>query len=370
MRDAPRPLVLLAQPRSDGTAGRYASLVERGRAVLGDELAERFGSAGARVERLAAAPPNGFRWGAWFAAAARRALDTSPHDVLAYASAGSLPLASDRAIARLVSPAAGWVVANNRFSGDAFGVAGDVARAIDVLEGAPSDNAAPRCLADAGWRVRDFSASAFARADVDTPQDLALLAVAATLDGARPMSDAVSGFLRSSAPGIPRVDELAAVVVDRRAELVVAGRVATSTARYLERQTACRVRLFVEERGMRSGAGVPRSLLGRALQRDGARALVTELAGLGDAVVLDTRVLMGAIAGSPDPATWPPPEERFASDALDADAIGTDWLGELTQAAAQSRVPVILGGHFLLNDGLRILVQAGWESPRPRVTTG
>ena len=362
MAERRAPLVLLAEPRTDAAAGPYSALLARGLAALGAELAERLSRAGARVEPLPAAASDGFQWGRWFAAAARRALATSTADVLAYAGAGSLPLVSDRALARLLTPEPRAVVANNRFSADAFAFAGDLHRALTVLEAARSDNAAPRCLADAGWQARDFSALSFARADVDTPQDLALLAVAARLEDRPPFGDAVGAFLRADAPAVPRAGELSRIFVDRSAELVVAGRVASATARYLERQTACRVRLFVEERGMRSAPGAPRSLLAGILERDGAAALVRELAGLGDAVVLDTRVLMAALARSSETAAWPPDEERFGSDALDADAVGTRWLRELTQAAAASSKPVVLGSHFLVNDGLRILVQTAWDA--------
>ena len=40
--------------------------------------------------------------------------------------------------------------------------------------------------------------------------------------------------------------------------------------------------------------------------------------------------------------------------------IETGWLKELTQAAAESRVPVLMGGHALVSDGLRLLVDAAW----------
>jgi hypothetical protein len=87
---------------------------------------------------------------------------------------------------------------------------------------------------------------------------------------------------------------------------------------------------------------------------------VNELATLGDAVILDTRVLMAARAGSSDGSDWPAAEERFASDFLDASAITTPWLAELTTAAADAPVPFLLGGHALVSDGLRILVDAAW----------
>ena len=353
MADA--PLILLAEPPPE-VAGPYTELAGEGRRRLGDELADRFRRAGARVERLAPADPRrgaAFHWGRWFAGAARRALATSRAGSLGYATAGSLALVDDDFIAALLAPRnAGTAVANNRFSADAFVVSGDLARAVSVLESAPSDNSAARCLADAGFAVADLADRRFSSADVDTPHDLALVALARPLPLPRELA----------IPSVPRADQLGVVVRDRSAEVVVAGRVATSTVAYLQTETACRVRLFVEERGMRSAPTAPRSLLARWLERHGARGLVEELAALGDAVVLDTRVLMAAVSRSSDPAGWPPAEERFASDLHDAAAITTPWLRELTEAAAASPIPVLLGGHLLVNDGLRILVQRAWEA--------
>jgi hypothetical protein len=40
--------------------------------------------------------------------------------------------------------------------------------------------------------------------------------------------------------------------------------------------------------------------------------------------------------------------------------VTTPWLAELTEAAAGSSVPFLLGGHALVSDGLRILVDAAW----------
>ena len=112
---------------------------------------------------------------------------------------------------------------------------------------------------------------------------------------------------------------------------------------------------------MRSGRDhAPRSLLATWVERLGAADLVARLATLGDAVILASRVVMGALARSSDAASWPPEEERFASDFLEADGIRTAWLAELTSAAAEASVPFVLGGHALVSDGLHLLVDAAW----------
>jgi len=165
---------------------------------------------------------------------------------------------------------------------------------------------------------------------------------------------------------IPRLAEIGAVLRNRDAQLVAAGRIPSSAWSYLETESACRVRCFIEERGMRSARGAaPRSLLADWAQRLGPADLIAELTSLGDALILDTRVLMAALVGSADAPDWPPAEERFASDFLAASRVATPWLAELTAAATASTVPVLLGGHALVSDGLRILVDRAWQDGPP-----
>jgi hypothetical protein len=381
-RDRPAPLVLVATPadpvgEEDTEFGSYAAVARAGQRLLAADLSRRLGRIGAAVVPLPTARPpadEAFHWGRWFAAGARQALDAAggPVDVLGYAGSGALPLLGDVALDDLASPIAGEVVANNRFSADAFVVAADergLARAVDRLEACPSDNAAPRWLEGAGFSVRDLGDGAFARFDVDTPLDLALLGLGAVAAEARRPDESVTRFVAMARlPAnrrleVPELDRIGAVMRDRNAELVVAGRIPSDAWAHLETQTACRVRCLVEERGMRSATtgGPPRSILAALMRRSSPGELVGELAALGDAVILDTRVLMAALAGSARADAWPPEEERFASDFGDAGRIGTAWLRELVEAAAAQAVPFLLGGHALVSDGLRLIVAAAWH---------
>ena len=206
------------------------------------------------------------------------------------------------------------------------------------------------------------------RFDVDTPLDLALLRLASRTSDARPPGAALAGFLEMARlPGdrplaVPNLDRIGRVVRDRNGQLVVAGRIPGAVLTAMEADTACRVRAFVEERGMRSARELrPRSLLARWIEERGAASLVAELARLGDAVILDTRVLMSALSGSSDAAAWPGAEERFASDFLDPEPVRVGWLRELVDAARDSSVPFLLGGHALISDGLRLIVAAAWS---------
>ena len=377
MAERPAPLVLVVDPSrtaAEAAFGSYAAVAATGQRLLAGELSERLAAQGAAVQPILPVPPpaaGAFHWGRWFAAGAREALAAAGGavDAIGYAGAGSLALVDDRALDVLCSPIAGEVVGNNRFSADAFVVAGDLDRALAALERCATDNAAVRALEAAGFGARTLGSAAWSRFDVDTPLDLALLRLAASLPEGRRPAEAVTRFLAmAQLPGgrgleIPQLEPLGAVLRDRHAELVVAGRLPSTTLAFLEAETACRTRALIEERGMRSAPASqrPRSVLGALLARSSPTELIAELARLGDAVVLDTRVLMAAVAGSADASAWPPAEDRFASDFGDDGRVGTPWLAELTRAAREASVPFLLGGHGLLSDGMRIVTAAAWR---------
>ena len=373
MPERPAPLVLVTQPRGGQPFGSHSAIAADGQRLLAAELSHRLGRLGAAVAPLPATEPDEgrFHWGRWFVAAARRSLEAdAPLDAIGYAGGSALGLLADDALDDLLSPTHGEVVSNNRFSADAFVFAGEggaLEDALGALEACDSDNAAPRHLEAAGLRSRDLGAAPWARFDVDTTLDLALLRLSTRLPGTRTLDGSLRGFLEMARlPGggaleVPHLERIGEVIRDRKAELVVAGRVPASVWQHLETETACRVRCLVEERGMRSARGArPRSIIAALMRRSSPTELIGELAELGDAVILDTRVLMASMAGSAEAGSWPPEEERFASDFLDASRIATPWLKELTAAAASSPIPFLLGGHALVSDGLRLIVAAAW----------
>jgi hypothetical protein len=176
----------------------------------------------------------------------------------------------------------------------------------------------------------------------------------------------------ASREAIERIDvrcrAIRQVLANPRAELIVAGRTSAATIGWLERRARCRVRVLVEERGLRASSRLalgspatgsdrpPRSVLGMVLERDGPAALGERLAELGDAALVDSRVLLADRLGA-DETHWPPAGERFASDLLDPEPIADAWLAALTAAAAGASIPVMLGGHSLVGPGVRLVAR-------------
>ena len=222
----------------------------------------------------------------------------------------------------------------------------------------PADNALPRWLEEvAGYQVDDLRRIGGGSRSTSTGRSTCCSWVA------RANRRAVDvGTARA------RLDAVAAVAADRRAELVVAGRTSASTLRWLETAARARIRALIEERGMRAAsvlaqAGArnvpgrrPASVLGLLLDRDGPASLGGHLERLGDAAVVDTRVLLAHRFGI-DERDWPAAEDRFASDLLLPERVADPWLRELTASAAAARIPVALGGHTLVGPGLRLLLR-------------
>jgi len=349
-------VVLIFHADAARDAGPLERWVAEARGRLANVHWAAFVAAGATDVRIVAGPPDDTPFGARLRDVVER---ERPAGIVVLGS-GSVPLATVADRRAFVAAASGTgrvALTNNRFSADIVAVAG--AAALRDLPDLPSDNALPRWLAEvAGYSVSERRTWRLGL-DVDGPLDLVLLGVDA--GPARPRSRA-----RSFAPAPPgeidlgRVDRaiarVRAVAADSAAELVLAGRSSAAALAWLERHQPARVRGLIEERGLRTstpGQRPPSSVLGALLDRDGPGSLGTHLAALGDAAILDSRVLLAHRLGAAERA-WPSAEDRFASDLLLHERIADAWLRDLTRAAADAPIPVVLGGHTLVGPGLRL----------------
>jgi hypothetical protein len=349
-----RPItVLIFHPQ----AGPRAGALERRLALARERLAQvheaGFLRAGATSVQVIAGPPDGLAFGTRLA----RALREVPDGGLVLLGSGAIPLAGLADRRTFVACAGGsgpMAVTNNRFSSDVLAVA-DVAWLRAVPRDLATDNVLPRWLSEqAGIPVADLRSRQRLGVDLDSPLDLVLLGrQGAPIDPGPHPEDALV---------LDRLAGIRAVLVDPAAELVIAGRTSAAVLAWLEGFARCRVRALVEERGLRASVRLPtdrpqrppRSVLGSILDADGPAALGTRLAELGDAALIDSRVLLAHRLGA-DESTWPAAEDRFASDLLQAESINDPWLAELTGAAGGAGIPILLGGHSLVGPGIRLV---------------
>jgi hypothetical protein len=348
--------VWILHPKPGATAGPLEHWVAAERARIAERHRAGFLQAGAASARIVSGAPDDTPFGARLRELVREAMPLSGGVVVLGSGAVPLATADDRLVfvdaAATDAPVA---LANNRYSSDIVAIA--CADRLLAVPDLPADNALPRWLEEvAGYEVRDLRGRWRLAIDIDGPLELLLL-------GRDPVASVADvALVRDRFAGV------ATVAADRRAELVVAGRVSTGTLRWLEGGAAGRVRALVEERGMRAstelamagappGQRPPASVLGLLLDRDGPGSLGGHLERLGEAAVVDTRVLLAHRSGA-DERRWPEAEDRFASDLLLSHRVRDPWLRELTASAAAARIPVVLGGHSVVGPGLRLIARA------------
>jgi len=327
-----------------------------GGAIVATDNPAAFAGLGPAVEVEADRPGRHFGFLEWLAGIVReRALERP-----VVMGSGALPLLGAdgfREVARHLEGAAPQAVTNNFFSSDLTGWT--PGGAIERVNDAPRDNVLPRRLRDqAGIRSTVLKRTTATTFDLDTPADLIVLA----------LQEGLPAPIRRALPEFPMpIERYAAVmrvICDPQAQLVVAGRVSSAAWQYLETETACRVRLLSEERGLAAaGPGHrARSVLGFLLEEVGPERFFQRIAELGDAAVIDTRVLEAHLGVNPSR------EDRFESDLYRWKAIEDPFLREFTWAAARAPKPVLLGGHSLVSGGLMALTDAAWRENDRRIS--
>jgi hypothetical protein len=343
-----RVAAIIFHPPAAPGAGALTEAFESIRRRNAERQATGFRRAGAEVTILADLDdekPFGQR--------VRDVLGARPPDGLVLLGSGGIPLATavDRRAVAAGPP--GHALANNRYSADVVAVSG-AARLADLPD-LPNDNGLPRWLAEAaGVAVADLRRRWRLQVDLDTPLD-ALLARPSEAEDSFRRHDVPTAAVRAAFAGVQATSR------DPRRELVVAGRASAGSLAWLEQRTSSRTRALVEERGFRTradGQRPVRSSLGLLLDRDGPAALGTLLAELGDAAFVDSRVLLAHRFGGNERG-WPTAEDRFASDLLLPDRIADAWLRDLTRAALDAPIPIVLGGHTLVGPGLRLALGNG-----------
>lgn len=243
------------------------------------------------------------------------------------------------------------VLSNNYYSADLVGFG--PTSALDAIALPATDNPLPRLLhQQAGLPSRQLERSSATLLDVDTPADATVL----RRHPACPPELASMTTWEAELGG--RIDALMRLVTSSDRELLVAGRVGAPVWTFLESQTACRVRMLAEERGMQAAgrdiSGEARTALGFLYKEIGPQKFFDRMRELGDGMLFDDRVLFAHLG-------WhPAPPERFASDLFQPDRIPEGPLRAFTLAARDSAVPVLLGGHTLVSGVLWTMVEAAW----------
>lgn len=265
---------------------------------------------------------------------------------------GAVPLISldeMRMIGRLFQERGRFVAANNVHSADVVAFA--PADAVLRIPPPPMDNGLALTLHyDAGLPLVSLPRTLGFHFDVDTPSDMLVLAVH---PGRGPR---VSACLAAAELDLSPLEAAKKTLVDPTKDVFIFGRLGGPLFSYLDDRARCRIRLLSEERGMkalgRDVRGEVRSLLGYMVDVVGTTGLVRVLETLCHTAFLDSRVMMAHAQKALSAA------DRFYSDLKMPEHIQDPWLRELTAAAAESDLPILLGGHGLVHGGIWALVDA------------
>ncbi len=265
-----------------------------------------------------------------------------------YIGGGGAPLLDMEGLRRLAAMVdlTGQVAANNFLSSDwvAFRPASALLSTAPIL----TDN-------DLAWRLHHDAElervtaeqTLVSTLDIDTPTDLALLS------RAHDVPPLLREYLDRHAPHFAALTAVEEVMGDPYRTLIIAGRLNTGIWAKVEREVSFLKRLFIEERGMRASGRQAReevrTLLATLLQEVGPTRFFAIMAGLGDALVFDTRPLFAHLVPHLSTA------DRFASDLLRPDLIADPLVRDFTAAARDASLPVLLGGHALVTGGLWLL---------------
>jgi len=188
--------------------------------------------------------------------------------------------------------------------------------------------------------------------DIDTPIDLL------TIKNHPALSKNVKNYIESLNINTTQIEKALKYFAIEDSNVLIAGRTNSDVWSYLENNTACRVRLFAEERGMRASGrqkrGEVRSLLGFFIQEFGIKKFFEIIDQIADAAFIDSRVILSHFK------MWPSDNDRFYSDLLKPEKISEPFLREFTYEALNASIPIVLGGHSLVSGGLYALVESAW----------
>ncbi len=202
-----------------------------------------------------------------------------------------------------------------------------------------------------GVRTCVLPSNVVTRFDMDTPADLMILK--AHPPRGRHLSALVSRLPIDLSPVFRVMD----VLVCRDGQTVVMGRVSPEVALFLDRETACRLRFYIEERGMevRNEKRGIWSLVGLCLEKLGIPEFFQALSTHADAAIVDSRVLFHHLGLRTSR------RDRFFSDLRKPEEITDPAVRLFTEEALRSPIPFLLGGHTLVSGGLYALAASAWE---------
>lgn len=178
--------------------------------------------------------------------------------------------------------------------------------------------------------------------DIDTPADLNIL-----MYGAHNKSN-LKSFLLTQQIMMDKTEGIVDILRQDYKEIALIGRINPETVRVINKLLKSRIRFYSEERGMKAlkRENISLSLLGFFLEEVGPRKFFDYLSTVCDGALIDTRVIFSHMKCNPSP------KDKYYSDCQEVDNIENEFIRSFTKEASVSRIPILLGGHNLVNGGI------------------
>lgn len=271
-------------------------------------------------------------------------------DGVIYMGGASCPfLTADefRQMARDLRQRKNVVFTNNPQSADI--VAFTPAQAINVIDLPDNDNILPTRLRQGAGLERIFLPhSVGVHFDIDTPSDVLVMSLSPRVEKHTRQAIASLNWDNS------RLRQALNHLASPESHIFLAGRVNPWTMQHIGMYYRSRLRVISEERGMRAMGRAERgevhSLLAFMMEQLSPQGLVDYISSIADAAFIDTRIIFAHYRLDLSEG------QRFASDLGWLDSIGHPLVEELTAAAFNAPIPIILGGHSLVAGSMWALV--------------
>ncbi len=280
---------------------------------------------------------------------------------LVYFGAGSAPLIQDVDIIDLASTldraSQNICAANNIYSADYFGV--NPGNIIAILYPGPlSDNEIPKRLSEENRaEVVELARSSRSQFNIDVTADLATLLLADT------KGTKLRSFLQTHSQLLRQATQCqwsaAQHLTDKESQVLVYGRTSSRIWKYLETESASKIRIIAEERGLGTAPPEHRSYstLGDLINSEGAETFFTKtLPLMCDAAFIDLIPILAYL--HPDTTQ----EDRHAAFLMDESNIEHPGLQTIIHGINNSPIPIAIGGHTLVGSGIELLNQRVWDS--------
>ena len=179
--------------------------------------------------------------------------------------------------------------------------------------------------------------------DIDTPNDFAILSKNTN------NSNKIGNYISNSIFKNINLDRFIKILSSKSNEIFVYGRINPLNLYMAERNIPCKIRFLSEERGLKVRGRASASLLSKIFQSENFDIFFDMFENICNACILDTRVIFSLFAGEYDQ------EELYLSDMQMWKQIKNPFIKSFTKKVSESKVPIILGGHSIVNGGLMAL---------------